>query len=151
MPVVLSVSRIAHVLSCSRDTVSRRIAEGHVPPAGRQGGHDVYDLRAVIHAMGAPAGGGVLDPDTLDPFKRRAFYQGEHDKLRLQVARGELVPRDEVEQDQARVAKIVAHFFDTLPDVIERDCGASPLILAKLEQCLDRVREYLHDEVIGDD
>lgn len=149
--VILSISGLARELSCSRDTVARRIAESRVAPAGSRDGHDVYSLRDVIQAMGAPAGGGTLDPDLLDPFKRRAYYQGELDKLKLAVQCGELVPSFEVERDQARVAKIVAHFFDTLPDVLERDCGASPQMLAKLDEVLGRVREALYAEVVGGD
>ena len=61
------------------------------------------------------------------------------------------MPRIEVEQEMARLAKIVAQFFDTLPDRLERDTGMTPLILAKVERYLDEVREELYKAAISDE
>jgi phage terminase Nu1 subunit (DNA packaging protein) len=92
-----------------------------------------------------------MDPDKLDPFQRKAHYQAEHEALKLQTERAELVPRIEVEQEMARIAKIIAQCFDTLPDRLERDCGMQPVAVAKVERCLDEVREELHRAVIEDE
>lgn len=143
----LSLSSLASEFGAARETVRKRLEASGVQSSRARGGHPLYRLRDALAAwQNAPESG--FDPDRLDPFRRKAFYQSEHEKLTLQAARGELVPRIEVEQEQARTAKLVAQFFDTLPDVLERDCGASPLQLAKIEDALDRVREGLYRELV---
>jgi hypothetical protein len=149
--VHLSIRAFCEEAGTDRDTTSRRVTEARCRPTGQRGGHPVYRLQDLLRASFFTGADGDADPDKLDPFKRRAFYQGELDKLKLGVERGELVPRIEVEQEQARTMKIVARFFDTLPDVLERDCGASPILLAKVEQRLDEVREEIYRELVAED
>ncbi len=141
-----SIRAFAEEFNRDRDTISRRITESNVKPAALgERGHPVYrwsDLHAV-------AFGTEEDPDKLDPFRRKAHYQCELDKLKLQTERGELIPRIEAEQEQARAMKLVAQVFDTLPDVVERDCGASPAVLARLERALDNARNELHRMLVA--
>lgn len=140
--VVASLSAFARAFGTDRETLRRRLLDAGVEPAAERGGHKIYRLAEVFRAWALS--GQVVDPETLSPFNRRAWYQAELDRLKLQQNRGELIPRLEVEQEQAGVLKIVAEMFDTLPDIIERDCGATPLQLNRIEQVLDRSREELH-------
>lgn len=147
----MSVRAFCDETGTDRDTTGKRLKEAGCKPTGKRGGHPLYRLKDMLRAVYVTNEDGQVDPDKLDPFKRRAFYQGELDKLKLGVERGELVPRIEVEQEQARTMKIVARFFDTLPDVLERDCGAAPILLAKIETRLDEVREEIYRELVADD
>jgi hypothetical protein len=146
--VNLSIRQFCEETSLDRDTTARKIKNAGLKPAGKRGGWPIYRLRDLLSSIYVTDEDGEFDPDKLDPFKRKAHYQAEHEKLSLQVQRSELLPRIAVEQEQARTTKIVARCFDTLPDIIERDCGVSPLIIAKIEQRLGMAREELYKEVI---
>jgi hypothetical protein len=140
-----SIRAYAEECGLDRDTLSRRLTESGAKPACKgPRGHPEYRIRDLIAAQF----GTVEDPDQLDPFRRQAHYRCELDKLKLQTERGELVPRIECEQEQARGMKLVARVFDTLPDVIERDCGAPPAILARIEKALDAARVELHGMLV---
>lgn len=147
----LSVRAFAIETGQDRETVTRRIQAAGVKPSGQRGGYPVYRLKDLLRACYVTTADGELDPDRLPPFQRHAHYKAEAQKLAVEQERGELIPRIEVEQEQARVAKIITHGLDTLPDIIERDCGASPAMVARIEQHIDQVRERMHAEMVGDD
>lgn len=135
----------------SRDVFRRIVTEQGVQPVGKRGGHPIYGAADVIRALLANAGASD-DPDKLKPWERKAHYQAEHEKLRLQVERGELVPAIEVEQGHGRIFAIVTQAFDTLPDVLERDVGLTPLQLARVEKHVDETREALYQALVeGED
>jgi hypothetical protein len=62
--------------------------------------------------------------------------------------RGELVPSLEVEQGHGQIFAISTQMADTLPDVLERDVGLTPLQLARVEKHLDEWREALYQRLI---
>src|SRR5688572_23463577 len=127
--VVFSLGTWAIEAGISRDVMRRILSERGVQPAGKRGGHPVYRARDVIGAL-MSNGADQDDPDKLKPWERKAHYQAEHEKLRLQVERGELVPALEVERGHGQIFAIATQAFDTLPDVLERDVGLTPLQLA---------------------
>lgn len=143
----LSVSSISEEFGSTRETVAKRLAAANVVPSGKRGGHNVYRLRDAIAACLVTTDKGEIDPDKLRPFERHAYYKAEREQLQLQVERAELVPSLEVERRFGTLFKVIAEFFDTLPDVIERDCGAAPMFLVKLEDRLDKLREQLYLQV----
>src|SRR3990167_490807 len=146
----MSVTQLSRLTGIARETISRRIAESNVHAVEERRGHPVYRPReALVAIYGAGAGGEGVDADQLRPFERKAHYQAEHEKLRLQVERAELVPAIEVEREFGRAFAIVAELFDTLPDVLERDVGLSTLQLTRAEKSLDEKREELYQEMIA--
>lgn len=149
--VHLSISSLASETGKTRETVAKRLKDAKVKPSGKRSGWPVYRLKEALPAILSGSADGHIDPDRLDPHARRAWYQGEHEKLRLEQERRELVPRLEVEQEMASTLKIAAEFFDTLTDVLERDCGASPAQLRRMEQELDRVREEMYERMTYDE
>lgn len=149
--VLLSIRQFSDECGQDRDTVGKRVKAAGIQPAASRGGHPVYRLRDLLKAAIVTSEDGVVDPDKLDPFKRRAFYQGELDKLKLATERGELVPRAEVERQFAGMFTLAAQAFDTMPDILERDCGATAMQLRKIEQTLDAVREALYERLQGED
>ena len=138
-------SVIARLLNISERRLNQLVIEGVIPKAGR----NQYPLAGCIRGyvtflQSDNLGGNSNDPDNMNPFNRRAFYQSELDKIKLQSERRELIPRLEVEQEMAALLKMVAEYFDTLSDVLERDCGLDPSVLSKVEERLDRTRNELH-------
>lgn len=145
----VSVTQFAMEFSSTRETVTKRIADAKLKPTGKRSGHPVYRLKDLFKAVYQSAAGGV-DPDKLDPFQRKAHYQAEHEKLQLETERGQLVPAIEVEARYAEQFKIVAECLETLPDMLERDCGASPPMVAKCERQIDVLREEMYRKLTAD-
>jgi hypothetical protein len=145
----LSISTLAAELGQTRDTVRKRLIDADVQPSGKRGGYPVYRLKNALPTL--LGGGSNVDPDLLDPYKRKAYYQGEHEKLKLQVERRELITRIETEQEMAAMLKTVAEFYDVLLDTLERDCALSPATLLRVEAALDRSREELYLRLAAED
>lgn len=143
--VLASLSRFARAFDTDRETLRRCLLENNVEPAGEHAGHKLYALRHVYRAWTQATED--TDPDKLTPFKRRAWYQGEREKLHLQVERGELLEGTEVERMLGQVLQLCARGLETAQDVVERDCGLAPAQAAKLEGHLDSIREELFQAI----
>lgn len=130
----------------TRETAAKRLAEAKVKPSAKRGGYPVYRLKDAWPVItGAASGAGdPNDPDKLRPFERQAHYKAEHLKLQVQTEKREVIPRIEVEQEQARIFKLVAMRDDTLPDILERDCGLPAHVVELIEKTIDRSRDELH-------
>ena len=144
----LSVRAFCEEFERDRETIAKRVRELELVPSGKKGGYPVYRLRDLAKTLGTGEG---FDPDKLRPFERHAHYKAELDKIKLETERRELVPRLEHEAELARAFKHVARTFDVLPDVVERDAGAGPLAVARIERVLDEARTELHRQLCGDD
>lgn len=142
--IAFSLGTWAAELGTTRDVLRRVVSEAGVVPAGKKSGHPIYRGRDVCAAWAGMHQREAGDPDKLPPMERKAHYQAEHEKLRLQMERAELVPSLEVEQGHGQIFAIVAQAYDTLPDVLERDVGLSPAQLARVEKALDEQREALY-------
>jgi hypothetical protein len=146
--VSLSKRQFALIFGVDRDTVTRRLSDANLKPTGKRGGHPVYDLKAGWKIILEGGDGKQKDPDALEPFKRKAYYQAEHEKLKLQTERGELLSRIEVERETARLFEIMGRFLDTLPDALEREGGMDPRQVQKVEDLIDHMREELYAEIV---
>jgi hypothetical protein len=142
-----SLRQIAEETGLDRDTVQRRIAAANAVPSGKRGGHPVYRLRDVLKAVMLKDDDGQIDPDKLEPYQRQAHYKAELDRLKLDQETRELIPRIEVEQEQARILRVVAQTLDTLPDLVERDCGATAIQVQRIERAVDECREALFTDL----
>lgn len=148
--VALSISQLAGETGFDRATVRKRLSEAGVKPAGKRGGYPVYRLKDVLPVLYHQQDG-EFDPDKLKPFERNAWYKAEREKLHLQLERGDVVPALEVERKFAALFKALVQGLETLPDVLERDVGATPLQLTKIEKHLDEIRNALVTEIEGND
>jgi hypothetical protein len=144
--ITLSISSLADEFGCARETLRKRLDDAAVQPAEQRGGYPVYRMRDALRAW-IDSLKFNTDPDELEPFQRKAHYQAEREKLELQTERGELIPRIEVEREQARILSILVRTMDTLPDILERDCGATPAQLEKIERICDHIREQMYGEL----
>lgn len=146
--VHVSLRQLGEESGFDRDTVSKRLRNAGVQPNGKRGGHPVYRLRDALPALFTRDEEGKKDPDLLEPFQRKAHYQAEREALELATSRRELIPRIEVEEEQARVAKIVVQALETLPDILERDCGLTGAAIAQAEAIIDRTREAIYELIV---
>lgn len=146
----MSISQLARISGRARETVGQRLEAAGVAPCGKRGGYPIYRPPDALAAIFQTIGDDV-DPDKLRPFERNAWYKAEREKLHLELERGDVVPALEVERQFGALFKVLVQGLDTLPDVLERDVGATPKQLTRIEKHLDELRNSLYTEVVTDD
>lgn len=149
-----SISRIAEALGRDRRTVAMVIKEAAIPPAGTRRGNSVYRLADVVDAMTAdrrPTVGGGIDVDDLMPQDRKAWFQSENERLKVEREMRQLVPVSEVHQEMAALIKAVAFGLDGLADMLERDAGLAPEAIELVERATDSLREQIYRAIIDDE
>lgn len=147
--VYLSINQWAEETRRDRRTVTKLIADRALKPAGLREGFPVYRLRDLIELdLRSPES---IDPDRLSPFERAAWYKAERDRLAVNAERGLTIERADHEREMARILKIVRAGLEVVPDEIERDIGAAPAILLKIEQKMDAICERIYQGIIAED
>jgi hypothetical protein len=144
-----SISHIARVFSMDRKTVSRRLEGELVRPAGTRAGYPVYALKDVAPALFGHVMVGGQEPNDMTPPDRRAWYQSENDRLKFEVQTGQLVPTHDVRLQMSTLAKATANTLESLPDILERDCGLSAEALDRVQDVIDSHREQMYRVIIA--
>lgn len=144
--MLLSINQAAEEFGRDRATITRGVNRLGLLPAGERGGFPVYRLRDLMQIERKDADGNI-DPDKLTPFERQAHFRAEAERMRLDVERQRLVRAEDVETEWARVLKVIALELDVLVDEIERDVGASPPVLQKIEAKIDLIRERMYRRI----
>ena len=93
----------------------------------------------------------TADVDSLSPVERRAFWQAENERLKYERDTGELVLAFEVAQEMSFLAKSVVQPLDTLPDILERDCGLNPSQLIRVMQVIDDIKLQMSSRIQAGD
>lgn len=140
----LNINQIAELVGMHRQTVSQRVA-GLTPAIGSNSKLKLYAISDLIKIGLAEKMTG--DADSLSPVERRAFWQAENEKLKYERDTGELVPSFEVAQEMSFLAKAVVQSLDTLPDILERDCGLPPAALMRVQQVIDDLRDQMAQQI----
>lgn len=148
--VHLSINEAAAEFGKDRRTVTKRIVELGLRSSGERSGFPVYRLRDLL-LMDRRDADGQIDPEKLPPMERLTYYKAETEKLQLNAERGETIRRADHEAEMSRVLKIVARELETVVDEVERDVGASPDVLAKIETKIDQIRERMYVGIREDD
>lgn len=146
--VFLSINEAATEFGNARRTITKRIANLGIRPAGSRQGYSVYRLRDLLE-IERRNDDGAKDPEKLNPFDRHAHYKAESEKNKVNRERGELITREAHEREGARRLKVVAQELDTVVDEIERDVGADPIVLEKIEQKIDTIRERMYEGIVN--
>ena len=140
----LNINQIAELVGMHRQTVSQRVA-GLTPAIGSNSKLKLYALSDLIKIGLAEKM--TADVDSLSPVERRAFWQAENERLKYERDTGELVPAFEVAQEMSFLAKAVVQSLDTLPDILERDCGLPPAALMRVQQVIDDLRDQMAQQI----
>lgn len=136
----LNINQIAEVAGLHRQTVSQRVA-GLTPALGSNSKLKLYKLSDLLK-MGLHEKMSA-DVDSLSPVERRAFWQAENERLKYERDTGELIPSFEVAQEMSFLAKALIQQLETLPDILERDCGLQPSALVRVQQIIDDIRDQM--------
>jgi hypothetical protein len=143
--VWLSLNQAAEEFSCDRGALTRQVgAAGLAPDADGR-----FRLRDLVRVR-LSAADGKADPDKMTPFERQAHFRAEAERMRLDAERGLLIRADDVETEWARVLKIISQDLDVVVDEIERDVGASPAVLEKVEAKIDACRQRMYNRIVGE-
>lgn len=140
----LNINQIAEITGMHRQTVSQRVS-GLTPSIGSNAKLKLYTLSDLIRLGLAEKMS--ADVDSLSPSDRRAFFQAENERLKYERETGELIPAYEVAQEMSYQAKAVVQLLETLPDILERDCGLSPSALVRVQQVIDDLRDQMAQQI----
>ena len=141
----LSISELSAELQFTRETVRKRLADAGIKSAGKRRNYPVFRLRDAVRAL---LSGPDADPNRLDPYRRKAFFQSQSAELRVAMERAEVIPRGDVEEVYGAALKPIRQMLETLPDILERDAALSPAQVARAERAIDEARETLHAKVL---
>jgi phage terminase Nu1 subunit (DNA packaging protein) len=104
-------------------------------------------LEACKWRFAGQSSGGDVDPDSLDPVQRRAWYEGEVKKRDLQVKDRELIPVAEVERVVATAFAALASDIRAIPDNLERRHGVAGDVAESVEEALNEAMDALADRL----
>ncbi|WP_245947787.1 DUF1441 family protein [Billgrantia montanilacus] len=147
------MNRIAEAIGRDRRTVSRVVRESAIPPAGTLRGNPVYRLADVVDAMTARQSETAGPPsiDELMPQDRKAWFQSENERVKLDRELRNLVPVEEAQREMSILAKAMASGLDSLADMLERDAGLPPEAIEQVERVTDALREQMYQAIVADD
>lgn len=150
-----SVSQIARAFEMDRRTVTKRLMDAGVIPSGEKRGHPVYRLKDAGFALWgvskSASDGAVNDPDDFEPNDRKAWYQSENERVKLEKEMRLLVPIEEVHREMSSLAKALDNYLETLPDLLERDAGLPPEAIQQVESITDQLRDQMFQAIIADE
>lgn len=149
-----NITRIADAFGLHRDTVRKRLRDAGVVPDGTRNGAPLYPLKHVGPALFAETFqpiGDDLDPQRLPPTERKAWFQSENERVKLEKELGTLLEVEDVHRNMSTLAKAVVATLDGLPDILERDAGLPPEAVQRVQELMDALREQMYLAIIDDD
>ena len=108
----------------------------------------VFDLLQVAEwRITGQRGDADVDPDTLPPSERKAWYDGEKSKREIQIKDRELIPAAEVETVVATAFAALASDIRAIPDNLERRHGVSGEVAEQVEDALNEAMDAIADRL----
>lgn len=140
---------VAEFFDVSVNTVTAWLRKGcPTISRGEVGSSWEFDLLAVAEwRFLGQRSGEELDPDTLNPQDRKAWYESEQRRRALQIQDRELIPTDELERVISTAFSAIVQGLRSLPDNIERRTGCSAEILEAIERAIDAETEALAEKL----
>ncbi|MBF5132717.1 DUF1441 family protein, partial [Escherichia coli] len=98
----------------------------------------VVDIVSAFLALPPPVAEGEMDA-----HERKAWYQSERERLKFEQETVQLIPASDVRREFAIWAKAVVQVLETLPDILERDCGLQPAAVSRVQSIIDDLRDQI--------
>jgi Protein of unknown function (DUF1441) len=140
-----SISQLADEFDMDRRTVRKRL-DG-VAPCGQRKGNPAWRLKVATPHVLLAAGGSEFDDEAVSQRERNEYYDAELKKLKLEVQQKLYIKREEYRADLKEVMQIMVSGVDTLPDMLERECGLDPLLMDALRSRIDVIRETMAEAI----
>lgn len=147
----VNINQLAGMTGLHRQTISSRL--NGVPLADGSNQklklYSVLDILSVLLTRTAdPA---QLKVDEMLPPDRKAWFQSERERLKFEQETSQLIPADDVRREFSMMAKAMIQVLETLPDILERDCGLQPAAVARIQSIIDDTRDQIAQRVINSD
>lgn len=139
MDHALSITELAQILGRDRKTVAA-IVRPLTPTPDSSKTRKNYTVRTLLRALDNPQ---ELNVNQMTPAERRAHWQAENERLKYESSRRFLIPADECRREYTILAKSVVYMLESLPDLLERDCGLPPGATAYVQKVIDDFRDDL--------
>ncbi|MEM6483795.1 MAG: DUF1441 family protein [Pseudomonadota bacterium] len=144
------IARLADCFGIHRQTLTRRIKEAQLPPAGTHRGNPTYHIREVARLLyePPPPEPGEVSTWDHDPELRKAWYQSENYRVKYEESVRRLIPATDHVRDQAEFAKTVLSVIDIWPDRLEREDGLPPEVIVSGQRLADDLRESIRQRLL---
>lgn len=143
----LNINQLAAITDLHRQTISSRLRNLQ-PADGSNAKLKLYTLTDILTELFTRnADPQNIDIDSLTPQDRKAWFQSENERLRYEKEAGQLLPAPEVARQFAEMAKAVVQVLETLPDILERDCGLPPASVEMVQDKIDDLRNVISGRV----
>ncbi|HCB8126564.1 TPA: DUF1441 family protein [Escherichia coli] len=143
----LNINQIASLTDLHRQTVAARLSGVPLAPGSnpKLKLYSVVDiLTTLLTRTTDPA---KINVDELLPTDRKAWFQSERERLKFEIETATLIPASDVTREFATMAKAVVQVLETLPDILERDCGLHPAAVARVQTIIDDLRDQIAQRV----
>lgn len=94
-----------------------------------------------------PEGEDEINPETLPPTERKAWYDSEHKRRDLQERDRALIPASEVEQTIATAFSAISQGMRAIPDNLERRLGCGPETAEAVELIIEEEMNAMADRL----
>ena len=129
--LTLNISQLAALSGVHRQTAAAR-HESNLKL------YRVVDIVSAFLALPPPVAEGEMDA-----HERKAWYQSERERLKFEQETAQLIPASDVRREFAIWAKAVVQVLETLPDILERDCGLQPAAVSRVQSIIDDLRDQI--------
>lgn len=147
----LNINQLAAVTDLHRQTVASRLANVPLAPGSnpKLKLFSVLDIITVLLTRSSdPA---QMKVDEMVPTDRKAWFQSERERLKFQQEDNQLIPASDVTREFSSMAKAVVQVLETLPDILERDCGLQPAAVSRVQAVIDDLRDQMAQRVFDAD
>ncbi|END2500354.1 DUF1441 family protein [Escherichia coli] len=110
----VNVSQLAELVDMNRNLVARRLRDLELV-GGNGENLKQYELGKALRVLIMPS---VRGNGEMSPQDRKAWYQWENERLKLEKEERELLPSEEVAREYSTLAKAVVQELETLPDIL---------------------------------
>lgn len=143
----LNINQLAAMTDLHRQTIASRLSNIPVAPGSnpKLKLYSVLDILVVLLTRTAdPA---QIKVDEMLPPDRKAWFQSERERLKFEQETSQLIPASDVTREFSSMAKAVVQVLETLPDILERDCGLQPAAVSRVQAVIDDLRDQMAQRV----
>lgn len=144
----LNITQLAAMTELHRQTVASRLNNVPLAPGSnpKLKQYSVLDILTTLLTRAPDAS--AMEVGKLLPADRKAWFQSERERLKFEQETAQLIPASDVRREFSLLTKAVVQVLETLPDILERDCGLQPAAVSRVQEIIDDLRDQMAHKVI---
>ncbi|MGR7890416.1 DUF1441 family protein [Klebsiella aerogenes] len=145
----LNITQLAAMTELHRQTVASRLSNVPLAPGSnpKLKQYSVLDILTTLLTRAPDPS--AMEVDKLLPADRKAWFQSERERLKFEQETAQLIPASDVRREFSLMTKAVVQVLETLPDILERDCGLQPSAVSRVQEIIDDLRDQMAHKVIA--